>query len=634
MSVIKTKLGIVSLNNIQYRAVLHWDRDITAASAKKALAVIKKQLIEAQRIKPNLEMVSLSDKKVTAADGSAIETRNSFISKLKPIALQIPKPQLQHNRPIDDPKHGKTTISWDPARHFLEGVFSPVRKTQKEVVSRSQFIRDHVQELYSLRGKSYDPRNKKVKETLQGTSLSLDPRDDLRQKYEPCEAIRHYYDKYQGPFSVTERFARNSSLKGLQFHEDGDPSDIRTVDRAINSSFHRVSDQVHLMRGFENEEGNYHCFLGRMDAQGPDSAKYTVYDTDPRITRRLKKAKTMIDFVFNALYHSDQVGIEKEGETFRLHVAVHALLHTQCKQGKLLTEEIELLNDLVALSRRGGLSIQDAKDTKTVHRVILDPIPVASVQFDAKSRVETILPAALSGESRARSISQEADAYLFSLVEKKLVQIQDPTQKTLLKNTQELLAEAAAGKYKPWEEVMIRIFLCKLLGIKMIFHCLSSLDRANVAGAIQVAMDQWLKGRGMKAIPKDEKGRFAIHHIVHEKIPGSDIAPFKESIASAFRRAEKVTELARDQGGFKYFRHIRQHPALADLLPERYLLDAAWYVKLGSLVGTALASIVWLLALILDAVTGNLHTSRFYHFRNLRAFYISKVVDETQLAIY
>jgi hypothetical protein len=611
-SVITTKVSDLGKFSVQ----ISCDADISAASARKIDAWFQNEL---SRLGVSLAQVEqFTPDEIILRDGQHLKTSCSFLPLLEKVHIEFPDSSLLDRPlpPISHPEHGTSTFSFVDDPFPTDSLcYSPKPSTPSSLPTRQQLIRDETRAMIEAMGKRYDPKKKVVKESLQGVSLSIDPRNHYRGVYQPTKEIQNYFGKDQ--ITLTQRLAWNSPLIGASYvDEDGA---VKTVSRAINSSFNRATTQVPLMRALEDGDGDVLCFMGRSDKNGVEN-KYS-------------QAKGQISFLFNTLLHKGKIQPNADG-TYDLPFLVQSLMHNRLgdPQTAQFQREVQIYQELAGKT----LSIADAANPQRIHQVRLAPvIPVASNQFDASSRFEAILPQAISGEAIARRAALSADAVLFDLAEKKMTQSSPETAQAIA-DTVALLKEAHGGRYEMWQELTLRAYLAHLLDIPQIVHCKSSVDRTSVFISLLATMKMRLKSP--LPLPRDSQGRIAIFKIFEESIdtPQGKVYPCKEHYAFALHLCAKTTEHARGVKGFKFFNHWLQLPAVQNLLPERYFVQGTQWLKYQALnvVSLLIAAVslgLWCISLVVDFLTPGVQSkTRFHHLpRIVPGFFLNRIVDQS-----
>jgi hypothetical protein len=480
-------------------------------------------------------------------EGNLHTNTERFWSKANPIlkkgrvAIAFPDP-LKSNLP--EPlihKEGIGTALFENVRepHYLEGIAYP-RKEPLRGESRANFIRRCTQEFAEQEGKTFDPQKKAIQESLAGVALSLDRRSNYRSTLRFEGTLAGFFGQERN-FTSTEVFARNGIAPG-----------------AVSASLNRYSDRVNLMRSLESEDGSVDSLSGR------------AHD--------LKTAKEMAGFAFLAqmnLYAQNQKrnlaqGITKRAGVFEFRFAIQSLL-PMLFGGALGGEEIKMVYKEIAayqeLAKQGIQEIADPANPAQIYKVRFLPLPVAAVQFNSLTRVESLLPQAISGEYDARLQTDRADQVLYKIAVEKS-KVSNASLQSRINDTVYFLKKKES--LKPWQEILTRAYLCHLLEIPLIVHCKSCVDRTNVVNAMTTAMKQWM--RAGKEIPKID-GKTAIFSLPEVSIQTDTglVHPFKELFAFNLHKGLKITELARGEKGYQYFRGFRQYPALVDLLPARYI---------------------------------------------------------------
>jgi len=391
-------------------------------------------------------------------------------------------------------------------------------------------------------GKS--PGKKKQIETRFGVGLGVDQRRNYRMTIKLEKLLQKFFRVRS--FTSDEIFAKNSPLNGAN-SEDG------LISGAITSSFNRLADTVTLMRKVEAENGSSDCYAGRIDTES--------------------KAKEMAEFIFLGEIDAfeKQTGLSKgirllDDGSYQFTFAVQSLLSMSRllsrDQRRKYFEEVKAYRKLIRQTQTTPLEIKHPRTGKT-YRVQINPhLPMASNQFNFINRIEF----AGFGKSSAQAESQKGDHQLAQLADQKISELKgrNPDRVERIK---EALKSLQNTHLKPWQIVMIRSYLCHLLDIPQVVHCLSSVDRTGGAAIPMItAMKQWLRSK--RPIPA------SITDIVNTTLELPDhsvIYPFKHLFYYKMLHELKVTEFSRGRKGFKLDEvgplHL-VHQACRDLLPE------------------------------------------------------------------
>lgn len=556
------KTDIVELAPGQFfKLKLQWHSDISLEARQKLFTNAASYLKEVLRKESHLkagQITKLTPDGVFDAQQKRLPTNKTdrktaaFWKKTEAILqkskVQIPFPNIHKVDLPEDPIHAEDKASAQfenvEGPHYLDGIAYP-RKNPLLSESQENYLRRATQEYVEAKGKKYDPKRKSVKESLVGVALS----QPKRSHYQLRVQLKGILSKFFGgdkTYSSTEVLAKNGMTLG-----------------SISASANIHSDRVNLLRCLESEDGSVDSLAGR------------VFD--------LSSAKELGEFAFLSqmnLYrdplkaHLAQ-GIEKRGEVYEFRFAIQSLLPMIFRgrfggeEIRMVQEEIEAYKKLEDLTRKNPLLVRDPADPQKIYPVHFLPLPVAAVQLNSMTRVEKLLPQSISGEYDSRAQSDLADAVLLKTAQEKIESLPDGYEKKLLSDTADFLKQRE--KLKSWQEIMVRAFLCHLLKVPFVVHCKSCVDRTNVVNALVSGMKQWI--RLGKDIPRMD-GKYAIFKLPEETIVSDSnetVHPFKELFALNLHKGLKITELARGEKGYRYFRNFRQYPAPVELLPNRYI---------------------------------------------------------------
>ena len=571
---IETNLGSLVSNNFRgwpaedevaelapgqfFKLKLNYAADLSCLARQKifceAVSYLKKSMERNPALLPSrfspLGIVD-RDGNFHAKSGLGAETQKSLnrfwrktasILKKGRVDLALPDPEKGNVPEPTIRKEGIGTAIFENLEdlHYLDGIDYP-REKPLPGESRGNFIRRSARRCVERRQELYDPSKKKVRESIGGVALSLDRRSNYRMTIRLEKELAAFFCGKK-EFHSTEVFAKNGMAPG-----------------AVAASANKYSERVTLLRSLESEDGSVDLLSGR------------VHD--------FSTAKEMASFAFLSqmnLVLQDKgelaQGITEKRGVYEFRFAIQSLL-PMLFGGALGGEEIQMVYKEIAayreLAKRGIQEVPDPADPTRIYKVRFRPLPVAAVQFNSLARVESLLPQAISGEYDARRQSDQADRVLFALAAEKAKTAESSLRSQIADTVHFLKLKETL---KPWEEILTRAYLCHLLRIPLVVHCKSCVDRTNVANAMVTAMKQWI--RLGKEIPKID-GKTAIFTLPQVSIPTErgPLFPFKELFAFNLHKGLKITELARGEKGYQYFRGFRQYPALVDLLPARYVKE-------------------------------------------------------------
>jgi len=367
-------------------------------------------------------------------------------------------------------------------------------------------------------------------------------------------------------------FLHNSPMNGQSYWKDGKKV---VLTHALSCSNDRSSENIPMCRRVSDKEGNSICYTGR-----PDS---------------LHKAEEQAEFIFLEELHSrNPRGIVKTNEIdsltgqpiYEMNYVINCLLSTsiflklpfKClvpyPERKYLENEIKALEQL----KKGTYQIKDPTSGK-FYAVRFRPI-LFSRQFNFFGGLEKILPPFLSGQSRARSITQHALKQMQQLCDQRT-----STLNSLIKNSSDLETVKQAKQEKellaslfhtlchckllPEEEQLLKDLLCFLLNLPIVYHCKSSTDRTSFL-ALCVSLRQWISAGN--PIPKDFVSLLSDWR-------------FKELFVMNLMAGHQVTRYSRGAKGtvngqalnnrnlgLAFERGVTQNPVFLRLFPERYLI--------------------------------------------------------------
>jgi hypothetical protein len=596
MSAVATSfLGRIDVGGRRFRFDLQWNPrshdtykifELTNAGRKKALACARTEFARMLERQPGLDPVRVR---------LLLPQLERIVQQGQAKPYQLPDPSTAD---VPEAPFRLSGIG-SAAFRFVEGAL-PQNRIRFETAppppssSRNDLIRRETRLQGERMGVAYNPSkhwNPKrfwkmshgpTRESFLGISNSIVPRKAYEMELTPEGSLSSFFCRTK-PFLSREIFAYNSSLNGAQFAEGGK---VKTVERAISSSFNRFAQEPSMMRMVQAEDGTGDVYAGRVDTKG---------------RTKTSKAKQMVQFLFLSEHALGKKGkgilpLNREKKTYQLQFAVQSLLDMYGKEAKLFEDERKAYQ---LLQEEGPLTIDDPSDPDHPFTVYLDPIPIAANPLNSSNQLAKLLPDTVSGAQEAREASAQGDQVLFQRAESLLPYLSGGLRKEIL-DAIDLLKE---GSLHSWQTVMTRAHLCRLLGLPLIVHCLSSVDRTNIANAAISAMNQWI--RSGKPIPVDEKGRAAVHLMptIRDTLPdGTSYSPFKKLFAFNLLKGMKVAEYSRGAKGFKFERGILQNPALKDLLPDEYLTlsnPPLWKQALQKCAALGLAIVAFLGAIFL-----------------------------------
>lgn len=601
-------LGVIEINGQKLRLDLRWDPAVSSPShnhifeisrkARKTIFTLAKQEIlraasESQKITAS-KIRLLSGQGAHLDTGAVLKTNPSFITSLQsaleqedPIPLPDPSLGNKPDAPFENEfgraifRQMEEELSQDKITFESRDLSIPQKCDRKVFASKEDLVRRKTAELAELAGKEYSlsktwnfKKFKKVNsptlESMRGVSLSLTPRRHYEMELNLKDDLARFLGRKE-PFLSREIFAFNSSFNGCRFEEAGKTV---LVEKAISSSFNRFATEPTMMRMVQSEDGTSDIYSGRVDTKG---------------ATKLSKASQMAQYIFLSEKSLKEKGkgikaIDEKKKIYRCRFAVQSLLTLQGKEKKLFQDEQEAYR---LLEKNSPLTIEDPEDPSHPFTVYFEQVPIAAVQFNISCHLEKLLPRELSGELFAQEESKKGDEILFKwAAESKDEKVNDTVE--FLKS----------GTLNSWQTVLAKAYLCHLLNIPIVVHCLSSVDRTGLASAAIVAMKQWL--RSGKEIPLDQNGKVAIHllpEIKAKKEDGASFTPFKQLFAFNLIKGMKIGELSRGEKGLKLERGLAQNPILKDLFPEEYLKK-----KEGSFIHHAAVFITAVLAAVVSLI--------------------------------
>lgn len=425
---------------------------------------------------------------------------------------------------------------------------------------------------------------KEVKKLKKQIAYSACNRDDLRciPKIEDPTLRQELNLKDDTQLQTDHNFAKNSPMNGQSFIQDG--KTVHVTQGIASSSDRKVMNTGNL-RVVQTRNGESICYTGRADSD--------------------KKTLEQASFIFLNELKSHGKGISKTTDAngniiYQLDYVANSLLSTPWiwggKSAIAPFPEREYVKKeraaFLKLKNSGPITIEDPNRPGQTYQVKFNPI-LFSRSFNMYNRLENWLPPFFTGMSHSQKISKKGFSELESHVQQKLVAMEQQLSTDLpqeRKNALEQKIQAIKTTLKtlkmhqdnhhlrPEEELLARDYLCKLLEIPLIYHCKSSTDRTSITNAISSALQQWIE---LKLPIQD-----GICSLINDY-------RFKELFAASWMAGHQITRYARGgEGtvagqtlnnknlGLVLSRGITQNPAIAHLLPQRYLTEFPTSTKL------------------------------------------------------
>jgi hypothetical protein len=415
-------------------------------------------------------------------------------------------------KPLIVPGQATVTFSFVEKNHPLDEI--PFPRRFRPGLSPAQTVEEELATLLEQQHTPVKPGSKKTRDSRLGILMETQRRRNYRMDIQLSGDLQQFFGI--NSFQSTEVFAKNSPL----------------VQGGITASFNRFADSVTLLRKIENETGASDLYTGRADT--------------------LAKARELAGFMFLGELHSPpelQKGISYNQETgeYEFRFGIASLLTLVGDEKKKIKNEIQAFRHL------SGTVLEVKSPDGRVHKVRMCPLPLLAINFNYINRLEHLTLDRATGKHWGEQLNRVLFDELATLISKAPEEVRAKAEKALFHLRDETL--------KPWQRLMNYAYLCHLLKIPIDVHCKSSVDRTNIAAAMITAMQVFLRSK--QPVPD------SIHDIVTMR--ANEYSPFKELFAYALTKGLKIPELARFDRGFKFERGIAQHPALCDLLPDRYL---------------------------------------------------------------
>ncbi len=307
-----------------------------------------------------------------------------------------------------------------------------------------------------------------------------------------------------------------TSFEGKQYRDD--TGKIHRVYHSITSSWDRSSDDSHMAKVLvDNAEGR---------SKGESICYGSRPDTDSR-------ARTQAEDIFRTEKASHKKGLLYDPKTkeYTLTYVVDSLTNpVKIQNPSLLDERTSLLDEMQALSelKKKPLIINiDGKDCI----VNVRPIHVHHT-LSVFGELGRILPDSLNGKDVEREINKKGYESLIKYAGTLPKTIDETLAKTLANTTEADRKEKLIGEadYKKKliadtvtylqdsslsvsERLIIVDFLTRICDLPIVHHCKSIVDRTSVASSVAMA-NHFIKHDRLIDVPIDDKGRFAIHHLL------------------------------------------------------------------------------------------------------------------------
>ncbi len=548
-----------------------------ASEAKSWFNAFFKKFFEENPTLSPTELIRANERGVFLKDGRIISHPDLFMLKKTPAASTAKKAALVWgslpavSEKQTEIKTNNPTIAKPEASHELKGVakadfaflepthllnkIPPAPRWNSEATAHlSKEGLSRLEANYLLSKNGDKPESNSAKETRLGTRLGVEKREDYRMSTTLMGKMSEFFKTTS--IRSDDILAKNSPLNGCKT-QDG------VISGAISSSYNRHADTITMLRKIEAEDGSSTCYAGRVDT--------------------LPKAKEMARFLFLGEIErfEDFSGLSKgiqlrEDGNYELTFAVQSLLNMHVfdsQQKNMFEKQLEAYNRLAKESKKTPLEITHPETGKT-YKVVVNPLAIAANQFNWSNYLPNFL-----GESTAQAYSIEADKALQKLAEAKIKQLRAGDNQKKINQIEDTLDALLNNKLKKsWEKILARAYLVTILDLPEVIHCKSSVDRTGGAAIPMVfALKEWLKtGRPLPLV----NGRYSTSAIADHSITddtGEKIYPFKELVALKMIHELKMSEFARGDKGYKIREGGILHPALKDLLPERYLdISSFW----------------------------------------------------------
>ena len=435
---------------------------------------------------------------------------------------------------------------------------------------------------------------KEINKFKKQIAYSATNRDDMKccPKIEDLALRQELNLKDDSQLQTDHNFAKNSPMNGQSFIEDGKTIHIS---QGIACSSDRKVENTGNLRVVQARNSESICYTGRADSD--------------------KKALEQASFLFLNELRTSGKGITKTTDVngnviYELNYVANSLLSTPWlwsgKSAIAPFPEREYVEKeraaFLKLKQSGPISIEDPNCSGRTFKVKFNPI-LFSRSLNVWNRLEKWLPPFFTGMSHSQQISNEGYAELELLALKSAAAAGEQKAQAIRATLNTLKIHQDYHNLRPEQELLARDYLCKLIGIPLIYHCKSSTDRTSITNAMSSTLHQWLELK----LPIPEN----ICSLI-------DDYRFKELFAANWMAGHQITRYARggegtvceetlnDKNlGLVLSRGASQNPAIAHLLPERYLTEfpTASKIKTSALYFLLLVPITLFLYIPLFAIT-------------------------------
>lgn len=343
------------------------------------------------------------------------------------------------------------------------------------------------------------------------------------------------------------KWAYNGSLNGYEYRDEAS-GDMVKIQSAVTSSSDRSSDQICMMRRYEDNDTKASIsYTGRPDTKS--------------------KAIEQIEFIFrNEIECPIQQGLAQNDDgSYTLTYLVNNLMSPVTGIGlvtfdekKAILKEQEILEEL----SKKPLTING----KTVH---VKPLYFCQ-PLNQTTLLQKVMSDAHSGKGVAKEISQKGDEALLALAKEKLKEMApSDKRKELLEGAIYFLElDKKIDHLLPEERLFNRAVIAEALNLPIVNHCKSSTDRTIIAVAVAAIAHQWNK-LNLDYI-RDKEGRIIPHSILTDERA-------KELFAGHILAGHQVTRVSRSCKEIEEAYKAKpvgydwaNNPIPARLLPSRY----------------------------------------------------------------
>lgn len=356
------------------------------------------------------------------------------------------------------------------------------------------------------------------------------PESDYRLTISPkSENTKRLLNNETKDINYDHRLIRNSVFNHTGYYNQEENKAV-FIDDAIATR--NGSSKANLARAVLKESGESVVYTGKIDTEekAKDSLKQIIKTEYALLKKDAKKSKLK----------------EKNGE-FELPFLTNALLsaswvnylrNKNANESEMLKKEQAVLENL--------------NDTYLTVNVDNQEIQVKLKPFFVNTGLNGFmdLPNCINGQKHSDELSEKGEASFIKFAEEEIEDLEKEEDKKRAKEALEALKNADKTpdlNLRSLQKLINRAFICNLLGIAMIAHCKSSIDRTTIAIGLISAVNQVMDSGNVKAFEKD--GVCTPHAILNNSEYGN---AFKNQVVSNMIIGHYFVKMARGKPGFKW----------------------------------------------------------------------------------